>query len=71
MMDGDLARVTEVDGGHSDFSGSLSAEIESTTYPVEMPSQLGVASRGIHILNSWVILFILNTNTTNMQQGPI
>jgi hypothetical protein len=37
-MDGEQAWATEMDGGHSDFSSPLSAEVESRTYPVEMPS---------------------------------
>jgi hypothetical protein len=35
-IDGEQARATELDGGHSDFSSLLSAEVGSRTYPVEM-----------------------------------
>ncbi len=36
-MEGEQARVLELDGGKGAFNNSVSAELESRTFPVEMP----------------------------------
>lgn len=36
-MEGAHCRVAEVHGGYSNFSSPLSAELDSKTFPVEMP----------------------------------